>query len=94
MAMQLRRYRIKEGKLNQFVEEWRIGVVPLREEFGFTIVGAWSVPETNEFLWMIEHDDFDEADRNYYESDARRQLTPNPAIHIDQASHSYAHRII
>ena len=94
MDLQLRRYRIKKGKLDQFAEEWRIGVVPLREEFGFTVLGAWSLPEASEFVWVVGHEDFEEADRSYYESDARQQLEPNPAVHVEEVSHSYARQII
>ena len=60
---QLRRYRIKEGRLDQFVAEWKETVVPLRTAAGFTIVGAWTVPAINEFVWILEHADFVRADR-------------------------------
>lgn len=91
MGVHLGRHRIKEGRLDQFVEEWRSAVLPLREDFGFTLIGAWSLPESSEFVWVVSHEgDFDEANRAYYESVERRHLTPNPAVHIDEASVSVA----
>ena len=87
MSVHVGRHRISEGKLDQFVEEWRSGVVPLREAFGFTFLGAWSLPQTHEFVWVVSHEgDFDEANRSYYESAERKSLTPDPAIHIEKAT--------
>ena len=40
MEYQIRRYRIAEGKLDEFVDAWKAGVVPLRERFGFRFHGA------------------------------------------------------
>ena len=56
MDVQLRRYRIKQGRLEQFIMEWTAGVVPLREKFGFTFLGAWSLPESSEFVWVMSDD--------------------------------------
>lgn len=91
LEVQLRRYLIKEGKLDQFITEWRTEVVPLREQFGFTFLGAWSLPESSEFVWVVGCPrDFDDADRVYYESDERKQMDPDPAVHIDESQHSVA----
>ena len=69
MEVQLRRYLIKQGRLDQFITEWKAAVVPLREKFGFTLLGAWSLPESNEFVWVIGYEgDFKDADLAYYES--------------------------
>ena len=56
MEYQLRRYQIAPGKLDEFVEGWTSGVVPLREQFGFRVRGAWSIPESSEFVWIISYD--------------------------------------
>ena len=90
MTTQLRRYRIREGELDRFVEAWRSGVAPLRARYGFTILGAWSVPERDEFVWIIEHPEFEEADRSYYESSDRTALDPDPAVYIEEAIHAFA----
>jgi hypothetical protein len=82
---QLRMYKIVDGSLDQFVEEWRERVAPLREQFGFRVVGAWTIPETNGFVWVISHDgDFEEADQAYYTSDERKAMDPDPARHIEE----------
>ena len=85
MEYQLRRYRIAEGKLDEFVDAWRSGVVPLRERFGFRFHGAWSIADSSEFVWVISHDGeqgFAEADATYYASEERKQLSPDPAVHV------------
>ena len=94
MSTQLRRYRIREGELDRFVEAWRSGVAPLRARYGFTILGAWSVPERDEFVWVIEHPEFEEADRSYYESSDRTTLDPDPAVYIEEAIHAFADSVI
>ncbi len=53
MDAQLRRCRIKQGMLEQFITEWKAGVVTLREKFGFILIGAWSLPESSELVWVI-----------------------------------------
>jgi hypothetical protein len=75
--------------MDDFVAAWTAGVVPLREEYGFTFQGAWAVDETNEFIWVLAHTDtesFESADRRYYESSARKSLKPDPAQFIAEAS--------
>ncbi len=81
---QLRIYRIADGRMDEFVGEWRSRVVPLRERFGFHVEGAWTVPEGNGFVWIISHDDdFAAADSAYYSSPERMALDPDPARNIE-----------
>ncbi len=97
MEYQLRRFRIASGKLDEFIYAWKAGVVPLRERFGFQIHGAWSIEESNEFVWVISYDGpagFDAADAAYYASEERRRLSPDPAEHITSAEKASAHRVI
>lgn len=93
MTYQLRRYRILEGRLDEFVELWRNGVLPLRAAAGFELVGAWTSVETNEFIWIIGHDDFAAADAAYYSSDARKALVPNPADLIEASETLLMHPV-
>jgi hypothetical protein len=97
LEYQLRRFRIASGKLDEFVDAWKAGVVPLRERFGFQIHGAWSIEESNEFVWVISYDGpegFDVADAAYYASEERRRLSPDPAEHIASAEKASAHRVV
>jgi hypothetical protein len=58
-------------------------VVPLRERFGFRVEGAWTIPETDGFVWVISHDgDFEAADQAYSTSPERKALDPDPARNI------------
>ncbi len=87
MATELRDYRISEGSLDQFVDEWLAGIAPLRRELGFTIDGAWKVEEESRFVWLLAHtgewDAFAAADAAYYASAERAALDPDPARLIE-----------
>jgi hypothetical protein len=87
MTVQLRRYRIKSGRVEQFAQEWRDGVAPLREKYGSRVQG-WLVKDGDEFIWLLEHQDresFEAADAAYYASVQRQALRPDPARLIDEA---------
>ena len=82
MEYQLRHYAIQPGKLDDFVDAWLRGVKPLREKFGFSVVGAWRVEGADEFVWILGYagpDGFAAADRRYYASEERKHLQPDPA---------------
>jgi hypothetical protein len=87
VVTQLRDYRIAEGSLHRFIEEWRAGIVPLRRELGFSIERAWTVEGESRFVWLLSHpgdwDAFEAADRAYYGSPQRASLDPNPARLIE-----------
>ncbi len=85
MVSQLRMYRAQPGELDAFVREWKAGVVPLRRRFGFTVEGAWTIPEKGEFIWIISYDGpegFEARDAAYYASPERKALSPDPARHL------------
>ncbi len=80
MRYQLRDYRVLPGRMDDFVTLWRAQVVPLREQLGFLVVGAWSNPETDRFVWIVGYEgDFEAADADYYASPQRRAMSPDPA---------------
>ena len=83
MVTQLRDYRIEDGSLDQFVEEWLAKIVPIRREHGFSIDGAWTIEDESRFVWLLAHpgdwDAFEAADGAYYQSPQRQALDPNPA---------------
>jgi hypothetical protein len=87
VVTQLRDYRIAEGSLHRFVEEWRAGIVPLRRELGFSIDAAWTVDGESRFVWLLSHPGdwaaFEATDRAYHESPQRKRLEPNPARLIE-----------
>jgi hypothetical protein len=88
MATQLREYRIVDGGLAQFVEEWRTHLAPLRRGLGFEIDGAWTVPGEGRFVWLLSHpggwDAFEESDRRYFASPERAAVSPDPARLIEE----------
>jgi hypothetical protein len=87
MRYQLRQYTVKDGAMEQFIAEWRERIVPLRQRYGFTVVGAWKQADDRLFVWIVGHDgDFDAADRRYYESPERQALDPPPTRHLEEVS--------
>ena len=75
---QLRMYRVQPGRMDDWVDEFRAHVRPLRESRGFTVLGPW-VGDDELFVWIIGHEEFDAADAAYYTSPERTALDPDPA---------------
>ena len=83
--VQVRLYDVRPGSLDAFAREWREQLVPLREHFGFTVLGGWPVEDTGQFLWLLGYDGADgfaTANDRYYASPERKATEPNPARHI------------
>jgi len=87
MVTELRDYRIVEGSLEQWVQEWSSQIAPIRRQLGFTIDRAWMVEDGSRFVWLLSHpgdwEAFEAADRAYYDSPQRTSLDPNPARLIE-----------
>ena len=80
MKYQLREYTVEEGRLDDFVREWRELVLPLRVSMGFNVLGPWIEREANRFVWIVAYDgDLEAANAAYYDSDERRAMSPDPA---------------
>jgi hypothetical protein len=88
MVTELRDYRIVEGSVQRFVEEWRAGIAPVRRQMGFTIDDAWTVDDESRFVWLLSHagdwEAFGDADRAYHASPQRAALDPDPARLIEE----------
>jgi NIPSNAP len=85
MAVQLRIYTINRGALNHWATEWREMIKPLREKLGFKILGAWTIEETNQFVWLLSYDgpsSWATLDKAFHQSDERREMKPDPARNI------------
>ena|SRR5437867_12321723 len=85
MVTQLRIYRIKRGKMQEWIREWRERVVPLRERLGYRIDGAWVVDGQNTFVWLVTYDgrqSWADREKEYYASHERTSMKPDPARHI------------
>ena len=68
--------------MDEFLRAWVDQVPPLRRQFGFELVGAWVVDESDELIWILGYDGpdgFEAADTRYYDSSERRRLNPDPA---------------
>jgi hypothetical protein len=80
MEFQLRVYRIADGRLDAFVDEWRRVVLPLRRRLGFSVVGPWINRDESRFVWLVGYDgNIGDANERYYSSDERAAIDPDPA---------------
>lgn len=83
MVTQLRDYRLADGEVDRFVEEWRTQLAPLRRACGFSVDGAWTVPDKSRFVWLLSHpgdwEAFSAADEQYFASPERAGFNPDPA---------------
>ncbi|HKW69938.1 MAG TPA: NIPSNAP family protein [Candidatus Dormibacteraeota bacterium] len=87
MTWQLREYTVKPGEMQQWIDEWRSKIAPLRLKHGFRVLGAWTVDATDQFVWILGYDgpkSWQQADSDYYQSPERKALEPNPARHLVQ----------
>jgi len=72
--------------MDAFLDAWLRGVYPLRRKFGFTFAGAWRVEGADEFIWIIGYEGpkgFAATDRDYYASEERKSMSPDPAEFIE-----------
>ena len=91
MASQLRVYKVKDGRMEEFVALWRDHLVPAREHHGFTIEGAWHDDST--FAWVVHHDDFERAEAVYYDSPERAAAPVEPKTLLDEVDVRLLQRI-
>ena len=92
---QVRIYRVRQGELARFVEEWNGNVRPLRERFGFRVLFAWASDDDDRFVWVLGYDGADgfaAADARYYASEERAALDPDPARLLEATDHFMATR--
>ena len=90
MEYQLRRSRIKPGRMAEIPRRVVGGVYPLRKRFGFRFVGAWVVEASDEFVWILGYEGpegFAAADARYYASAERAAVRPDPAQLIAASDH-------
>jgi hypothetical protein len=79
MEYQLRIYEVKDDQMDVFLEIFP-AVVAARRAVGFEVVGAWTIPEKNQFIWIVGADDgIETTSERYYASEPRRAIEPEPA---------------
>jgi NIPSNAP protein len=85
LKFQIREYTVNTGAMHEWLGEWRSRIVPLRERYGFEVLGAWAVDGTDQFIWIISYDgpkSWEQANDDYYSSPERKALDPDPARHL------------
>jgi len=94
---QVRIYRVREGELATFVDEWREHIKPLRERLGFRVLGAWASEEDSRFAWVLGYDGedgYEAANERYYDSEERKAMDPDPARLLEETDHFVARPLV
>ena len=81
MSDQLRLYQLHPDRIDEFITLWKEQIVPARRAAGFKVQGAWVSRDEAGFVWVIGYrgrGTFEEADKRYYDSDARKAIDPAP----------------
>lgn len=77
--------------MNAWIAGWKSHIVPIREEAGFRLIGAWVDAQDDRFVWLLGYsgaEGFQAADDRYYASQKRRELQPEPSALVEgQADH-------
>ena len=97
MEYQVRVMKVLPGRMDDFIVEWTAHIARIRRRRGFTIVGAWVVDDTDEFVWIMGYDGedgFATADRDYYESEERRTVEPDPARLVESTNDHMGRRVV
>ncbi|ROP56861.1 MULTISPECIES: NIPSNAP family protein [unclassified Rathayibacter] len=74
-TVQLRRYELVDGVMDDFLAWYRAKIVPARAAHGFTIEFAYADREVNEFVWAVstpgDAEAFAEIEKAYLASPER-----------------------
>ena len=96
ITTQLRDYRVDPADWDRFIDAWQRQVPPLRATHGFT-VEAWMAPAEGRLLWLLSHpgsvEEFEAADRAYYDSPARLGFDPDPRSFLTRSEHHFVERL-
>lgn len=96
VTTQLRDYRVRPDAWERFLDAWRRQVPPLRAAHGFE-VEAWTVPSEARLVWFLSHpgtvEEFEAADRAYYDSGERLAFDPDPRQFLERPEHFFVERV-
>jgi hypothetical protein len=86
MLCEVRTYQVHPGAMDEFVALWRDHIVPVREQYGYQVLGAWHDDET--FVWVVGHeapDGWEAAEKTYYDAPERAALPRDPKDFLQSA---------
>jgi hypothetical protein len=91
MLYELRQYRIKKGKMKQWVKLFEEEIVPLQVSKGMVVAGSFTaVKEANLFVWLRRFANTAERTKLYarvYESEQwKKVLTPKVDAVLDRSA--------
>jgi hypothetical protein len=72
-------YEVKDDEMERFLDTFP-AVVEARRAVGFEVLGAWMIPDENQFVWIVgAADGIETTSERYYASEQRRAIEPEPA---------------
>ena len=77
---QLRQYVVAKGKWDEFISIFP-RIAEVRKAAGFGVVGVWTVPEENRFIWIVSTDHpegIEGASHAYYDLPGRKAINLDP----------------
>ena len=79
MTIQMRKYTVHAGKMDEFVAAWMGHVYPLRFKHGFNVEQAGVLDDSDDFVCVItdnDDGDWDGKESAYYASEEHAVLEP------------------
>jgi hypothetical protein len=87
-TVQLRRYQLRPGEMDAFIDWWAGGILGVRQQFGFTVLFAYADASTNQFVWAVQTDgddaQFDEIELRYRDSPERAAVFRDTPDRIEE----------
>ncbi len=81
-GVQLRRYQLRPGTTDAFLDASRAAMV-VRRQYGFEIAAAVVDRDVEQFVWIVRHaGDFAAAEQEYYDAPERAALPVDPATFL------------
>jgi len=93
MPTEVRIYKMKPGKLDDFVEVFTNNIMPTSAAFGVRIHAAWRNEAANEFVWIRSYDDTETLER-YSNSPERATYTPKTQECIESMEVRTVERVV
>ena len=79
VTIQMRKYTVHPGKMDEFAAAWMEHVYPLRFKHGFTVEQAGVLDDSDDFVCVITDNsegDWDTKESAYYASEEHTALEP------------------
>jgi hypothetical protein len=84
---QMRVLTIQAGEIDAFIQAWKNTILPLRKKYGFHTESAWTIPERNEFYWILSYsglEAWDDVDERVYLDLVQTGIVPDALRYVNR----------